>query len=136
MECWDTAGQERYGALTQMFYRGAAAALVVYDITSRATFERARKWVQELQQQPNQNTIIVLVGNKVDMENMRQVPVQQAQEYADQQDICYIESSAKANINIQEAFKLIADQLTKQGTKGQPKNQKAQTIVVDDNNDA
>lgn len=133
MEVWDTAGQERYGGLTQMFYRGAAAALVVYDITSRSTFERAKRWVQEVQEQPQQQTLIILVGNKVDMESMRQVPRAQAEAYAQSREVLHMESSAKANMNIHEIFQTLADQLSKQGNRGNTnKGQKAQSITVDD----
>ncbi|CAN6344046.1 unnamed protein product [Urochloa humidicola] len=66
-ELWDTAGQERYHSLAPMYYRGAAAAIVVYDITNSASFTRAKKWVQELQAQGNQNTIMALAGKKADL---------------------------------------------------------------------
>uniref|UniRef100_A0A453JHM1 Uncharacterized protein n=1 Tax=Aegilops tauschii subsp. strangulata TaxID=200361 RepID=A0A453JHM1_AEGTS len=66
-EIWDTAGQERYHSLAPMYYRGAAAAIVVYDITNAASFTRAKKWVQELQAQGNPNTVMALAGNKADM---------------------------------------------------------------------
>ncbi|KAG6482114.1 hypothetical protein ZIOFF_058743 [Zingiber officinale] len=72
-EIWDTAGQERYHSLAPMYYRGAAAAVVVYDITNSATFTRAKKWVQELQAQGSSNTIIALAGNKADLLEARQV---------------------------------------------------------------
>uniref|UniRef100_A0A804LSB8 Ras-related protein RHN1 n=1 Tax=Zea mays TaxID=4577 RepID=A0A804LSB8_MAIZE len=72
-EIWDTAGQERYHSLAPMYYRGAAAAIVVYDITNAASFTRAKKWVQELQAQGNSNTIVALAGNKADLLDTRQV---------------------------------------------------------------
>ncbi|KAK4590614.1 hypothetical protein RGQ29_020964 [Quercus rubra] len=72
-DIWDTAGQERYHSLAPMYYRGAAAAVVVYDISSMDTFTRAKKWVQELQRQGNQNLVMALVGNKSDLEAKREV---------------------------------------------------------------
>ncbi|WRX33614.1 Small GTPase - like 10 [Theobroma cacao] len=72
-DIWDTAGQERYHSLAPMYYRGAAAAVVVYDITSSDSFERAKKWIQELQRQGNPNLIMFLVANKVDLEEKRKV---------------------------------------------------------------
>ncbi|XBI77913.1 hypothetical protein VPH35_087694 [Triticum aestivum] len=75
-EIWDTAGQERYHSLAPMYYRGAAAAIIVYDITNAASFTRAKKWVQELQAQGNPNTVMALAGNKADMLEARQVPVE------------------------------------------------------------
>ncbi|KAJ9688457.1 hypothetical protein PVL29_014230 [Vitis rotundifolia] len=72
-DIWDTAGQERYHSLAPMYYRGAAAAVVVYDITSMDSFERAKKWVQELQRQGNPNLLMILVANKADLETKREV---------------------------------------------------------------
>lgn len=64
-EIWDTAGQERYHSLAPMYYRGAQAALIVYDITSKESFLKAQNWVRELQRQANANIVIALVGNKL-----------------------------------------------------------------------
>lgn len=72
-EIWDTAGQERYHSLAPMYYRGANAAVVVYDITSAESFERAKKWTLELQKQAQPDIVIALVGNKTDLETQRQV---------------------------------------------------------------
>jgi len=72
-EIWDTAGQERYHSLAPMYYRGAAAAIVVYDITNRDTFQRAKQWVKELQRQGNPNIVIALAGNKSDLNSKRKV---------------------------------------------------------------
>ncbi|GMH13231.1 hypothetical protein Nepgr_015072 [Nepenthes gracilis] len=70
-EIWDTAGQERYHSLAPMYYRGAAAAIIVYDITNEESFIRAKKWVQELQKQGNPNMVMALAGNKADLEDKR-----------------------------------------------------------------
>ncbi|KAL3345645.1 hypothetical protein AABB24_024547 [Solanum stoloniferum] len=75
-EIWDTAGQERYHSLAPMYYRGAAAAIIVYDITSSDSFAKAKKWVQELQKQGNSNMIMALAGNKADLEDRRNVPAE------------------------------------------------------------
>nr|XP_029121697.1 ras-related protein RHN1 isoform X3 [Elaeis guineensis] len=72
-DIWDTAGQERYHSLAPMYYRGAAAAVVVYDISSTDSFNRAKKWVQELQRQGNPHLVMALVANKADLETKRQV---------------------------------------------------------------
>ncbi|XP_043939705.1 ras-related protein Rab-5B isoform X2 [Protopterus annectens] len=72
-EIWDTAGQERYHSLAPMYYRGAQAAIVVYDITNQETFARAKTWVKELQRQASPNIVIALSGNKADLSNKRTV---------------------------------------------------------------
>merc|ERR1712178_585322 len=66
-EIWDTAGQERYHSLAPMYYRGAQAAVVVYDVTSQDSFERAQRWISELRDQANRDIVIALAGNKVDL---------------------------------------------------------------------
>jgi Ras-related protein Rab-5C len=135
-ELWDTAGQERYNALAPMFYRNAAAALIVYDITSRNSLDRAKRWVTEIQSQPG--TIIVLIGNKVDMENLRQIPKEVAEQYAQEAGVYHFEASAKTNTNIHEIFQYVADKLALQSTGGAgAKSNKSnqQTIIVDDNSE-
>lgn len=72
-EIWDTAGQERYHSLAPMYYRGAQAAIVVYDITNQDSFVRAKNWVKELQRQGNPDIVIALAGNKVDLEEERKI---------------------------------------------------------------
>lgn len=72
-EIWDTAGQERYHSLAPMYYRGAQAAIVVYDITSQETFGRAKNWIKELQRQASPNIVIALAGNKADLSSKRMV---------------------------------------------------------------
>merc|ERR1712048_728506 len=74
-EIWDTAGQEKYHSLAPMYYRGSAAAIVVYDITRRSSFQTLKNWVQELQALGPENIVIALAGNKVDLESQREVQV-------------------------------------------------------------
>ena len=77
-EIWDTAGQERYHSLAPMYYRGAPATIVVYDITSQASFVRAKNWVRELQKQAVERIVIGLAGNKVDLGQLREVEYEEA----------------------------------------------------------
>jgi len=112
-EIWDTAGQERYHSLAPMYYRGAAAAIVVYDITSAPSFGRAKTWVKELQRQGSQDVVIALAGNKVDREAERKVSADEARKYAEENGLAFIETSAKTNINVRELFLAIARKLPK-----------------------
>lgn len=75
-EIWDTAGQERYHSLAPMYYRGAQAAIVVYDITNQESFNRAKTWVRELQRQASPNIVIALAGNKADLANKRMIEME------------------------------------------------------------
>jgi len=113
-EIWDTAGQERYHSLAPMYYRGAAAAVVVYDLTNRQSFVRAKSWVRELQRQGNPNIVIALAGNKSDLEKeKRQIDAEEAKTYAEDNGISFMETSAKADINVTPLFEAIALKLPK-----------------------
>uniref|UniRef100_A0A672FB76 small monomeric GTPase n=1 Tax=Salarias fasciatus TaxID=181472 RepID=A0A672FB76_SALFA len=112
-EIWDTAGQERYHSLAPMYYRGAQAAIVVYDITNEESFVRAKNWVKELQRQASPNIVIALAGNKADLANKRALDFQDAQSYADDNSLLFMETSAKTSMNVNEIFMAIAKKLPK-----------------------
>eukprot|EP00045_Choanoeca_perplexa_P002135 m.23151 g.23151 ORF g.23151 m.23151 type:complete len:204 (-) comp11341_c0_seq1:121-732(-) len=112
-EIWDTAGQERYHSLAPMYYRGAQAAIVVYDVTNTDTFGRAKNWVKELQRQANPNIVIALAGNKADLAAKRQVNTDEAQQYAEENGLLFMETSAKTAMNVNEIFMAIAKKLPK-----------------------
>jgi len=112
-EIWDTAGQERYHSLAPMYYRGAASAVVVYDLTNRQSFVRAKSWVKELQKQGNPNIVIALAGNKLDLQEKRQVESDEAKSYADENGIMFMETSAKTDHNVTSLFEQIALKLPK-----------------------
>lgn len=77
-QIWDTAGQERYRAITSAYYRGAVGALLVYDVTSRSSFEAVHRWLMELQSHASQKDMIIsLIGNKTDLERQREVSTEE-----------------------------------------------------------
>lgn len=127
-EIWDTAGQERYHSLAPMYYRGAQVAIVVYDITTPESFNRAKTWVKELQRQASPNIVIALAGNKVDLEDKRMVEETDAKTYAQENGLLYIETSAKTATNVNELFLAIAKKLPKSDTTG-PSGQSRQRGV-------
>eukprot|EP00796_Vickermania_ingenoplastis_P013471 gene13471-9279_t len=107
-EIWDTAGQERYRSLVPVYYRSAAAAFIVYDITDRRSFERSVQWIHELRQNVHSNDLhMVLLGNKSDL-SQRQVSAEEGEKVAQEEGLAgFLETSAKENRNIDAAFELI-----------------------------
>ncbi|EOD23223.1 Rab5a, rab family GTPase [Emiliania huxleyi CCMP1516] len=101
---WDTAGSERYKALAPMYYRGAEAAIVVYDITSFESFEGAKSWVHDLKLYGQPHVVIALAANKSDLEQYRVVTTQEGQAYARENEMSYFETSAKTGHNVRRMF--------------------------------
>jgi len=120
LEIVDVAGAEKYRSLAPMYYRGAAAVIIVFDITSLSSFNIARAWVKEIQEEGRIDAIITLAGNKVDREIEREVTWEKAMKYANAKGIFYMETSAKKNQNVTELFTDIARKLAKEQvpTKG------------------
>jgi len=122
-EIWDTAGQERYKSLAPMYYRGAAVAVVVYDVTSAASYDGARNWVSELERscgpEKKDKMIIALLGNKVDLgEDARAVETSAAKAFAVEKGLLFAETSAKSGQNINDIFQEMANNLDLQKKKG------------------
>lgn len=104
LQIWDTAGQESFRSITRSYYRGAAGALLVYDITRKETFEHLLSWLEDARQNSNSNMTIILVGNKADLEHRREVPKEAGEAFAKQHGLLFLETSAKNNTNVEEAF--------------------------------
>lgn len=109
MQIWDTAGQERYRSITASYYRGAHGMFIVYDITERATFENAFTiWLKEARARLGEDVPIVVVGNKCDLEDQRVVSIEEAEGRAEEMGTFFMETSAKQNHNVGQAFELLA----------------------------
>lgn len=104
LQIWDTAGQERFRAVTRSYYRGAAGALLVYDITRRITYNHLTSWLTDARNLTNPNTVIMLIGNKKDLEAQRDVTYEEAAQFAKENGLIFVESSAKTGENVEEAF--------------------------------
>ena len=104
-EIWDTAGQERYHSLAPLYYRNASVLFVVFDVTCYMSYAQAKKWISELKHTGPEKAHIVLVGNKIDITDLQKINVSQVNEYARENNITYIETSAKTNYNIEKLFK-------------------------------
>ncbi|KAJ3429294.1 ras-related protein rab-5c [Anaeramoeba flamelloides] len=111
LQIWDTAGQERYHSLAPMYYRGAGAAFIIYDITSYDTFEKSKKWIEELKKLGDPDVRIALVGNKIDLVEERVIEKEKGQEYAEKNGLVFFETSAKTSENVDRLFIEMTQQL-------------------------
>lgn len=101
---WDTAGQERFRFITRAYYRGAMGTIIVYDITHRESFNNVEKWIKDIKSNSSENMSIILVGNKKDLEDIREISYEEGIELSNKYGISFYETSAKNNYNIDEAF--------------------------------
>lgn len=104
LQIWDTAGQEAFRSITRSYYRGAAGALLVYDITRRDTFNHLTTWLEDARQHSNSNMVIMLIGNKSDLETRREVKKEEGEAFAREHGLIFMETSAKTAANVEEAF--------------------------------
>lgn len=104
LQIWDTAGQESFRSITRSYYRGAAGALLVYDITRKDTFDHILSWLEDARAHSNSDMSIILVGNKSDLEHRREVPRESGEAFAKEHGLLFLETSAKSNANVEDAF--------------------------------
>jgi small GTP-binding protein len=106
-QIWDTAGQERYKSITSTYYKGAKGAFIVYDITNRLTFESVDKWIQDLNLNSDKNITLLLIGNKKDLADKREVTTEEGEEKAKSFGLAFLETSALTGENIDKVFDYI-----------------------------
>uniref|UniRef100_A0A3Q4BUQ0 Ras-related protein Rab-25 n=1 Tax=Mola mola TaxID=94237 RepID=A0A3Q4BUQ0_MOLML len=103
-QIWDTAGLERYRAITSAYYRGAVGALLVYDISKHLTYESTERWLKELYEHADPHIVVMLVGNKTDLESLRTVPTDEGRAFAEKKGLMFMETSALDSTNVEAAF--------------------------------
>ncbi|NXG59023.1 RAB17 protein, partial [Hemiprocne comata] len=112
LEIWDTAGQEKYQSICHLYYRGAHAALLVYDITNEETLSRAKLWLRDLEKEFLPDEIVVaLVANKTDLAAEREVTTEEGEEFARTKGLLFMETSAKSNHQVKDIFMAMAQEL-------------------------
>lgn len=104
LQIWDTAGQDRFGVLTRKFCKHSNVILIVYDVSIRKTFEKITEWISNIEENASRNVLVVLVGNKCDLETERQVSCEEGRQLADQYKLAFYETSALKDINISQVF--------------------------------
>jgi len=128
MEFWDTAGQERYRSLAPMYYRGAKVAFIVYDITNKDSLNNAKSWLKEVERRGEPDCLLVLLGNKLDVNNSRQVEREEVAVFSETNNIMFSEVSAKTGININEIMIRVAKELALKMPSQDPK---PDTFIID-----
>ncbi|XP_016412101.1 ras-related protein Rab-6A-like isoform X2 [Sinocyclocheilus rhinocerous] len=108
LQLWDTAGQERFRSLIPSYIRDSAAAVVVYDITNVNSFQQTTKWIDDVRTERGGDVIIMLVGNKTDLADKRQVSIEEGERKAKELNVMFIETSAKAGYNVKQLFRRVA----------------------------
>jgi len=119
LQLWDTAGQERFRSLIPSYIRDSSVAVVVFDVTSQKSFQQTRKWVDDVRGERGNDVIIVLVGNKTDLNEKREVTAAQGEEEAKKLGCMFVETSAKVGHNVKGLFKKIAQALPGMEGEGQ-----------------
>jgi Ras-related protein Rab-1A len=131
MQIWDTAGQERFKNIISSYYRGANGILLLYDVTEKDSFKNLSNWLIEIEKNASKNVLKILIGNKVDLEDKRVISFNQGKEFADTYGLKYIETSAKKNLNVTEAFETLARELMlASGDKNVTKQKPNKTISI------
>ncbi|KAK4536889.1 hypothetical protein CDCA_CDCA10G2914 [Cyanidium caldarium] len=123
LQLWDTAGQERFRSLIPSYIRDSSVAVVVYDVTNRKSFLSTAKWIEEVRNERGSDVILVLVGNKTDQAEKRKVSVEEGEAKAKEYDILFIETSAKAGLNVKALFRKIAAALPGMSTNVSRENE-------------
>ncbi|KAL1918115.1 uncharacterized protein VTP21DRAFT_3381 [Calcarisporiella thermophila] len=121
LQIWDTAGQERFRTITTAYYRGAHGILLVYDVTDERSFKNIHNWYSNVEQHANEDVNKILIGNKCDMHDKVVVSSEQGQALAHELGLKFLETSAKSNINVEEAFFSLARDVKKRMFDGQPR---------------
>jgi small GTP-binding protein len=125
LQIWDTAGQERFRAVSKAYFRNAVGGFVVFDLTSRLSFDNLNSWINDLSTLGAPNAYVILVGNKVDLVDSREIVESEALAFAERYSFNYIETSARSGTNVKEAFSRLAGEVFRRVKSGQIQTVKA-----------
>ncbi|XP_032836172.1 ras-related protein Rab-6A isoform X2 [Petromyzon marinus] len=128
LQLWDTAGQERFRSLIPSYIRDSTVAVVVYDVTNVNSFQQTSKWIDDVRTERGSDVIIMLVGNKTDLADKRQVSIDEGERKAKELNVMFIETSAKAGYNVKQLFRRVAAALP--GMDASPERSKEDMIDI------
>jgi small GTP-binding protein len=120
LQIWDTAGQERFRSIAKAYFRNAVGVLLLFDICDRKTFDETNMWLNDVHSLCDPTAVVVLIGNKADMNQHRVVTLAEAEQFAEHHQLTYMETSALTGSNIREAFVKVATQIYRKGPKTRP----------------
>ena len=130
MQIWDTAGQERFRTVISSYFRGSHGLFLIYDITNRDSFKNLENWLSEIEENANKNVLKFLIGNKCDLENDREIQTKEGQDFANRNGMQFMETSAKEDKNINEAFEALAKLMMEFSNEKNSSLNKADTKVL------
>ena len=105
IQIWDTAGQENFRSITRAYYKNSVCAMLVYDITNRSSFENLQDWLKDIISQSPKTVLIILLGNKIDLKEKREVEFEEGEQFAQKNGLIFMETSAKTGEGVEEIFK-------------------------------
>ena len=132
-QIWDTAGQERYRAITSMYYKGAKGGLIVFDLSSKSTFQNVEKWFNEIKKTADPTINLILIGNKSDLKDKREISFEEGENKAKEMNVAYLETSALNADNVDKAFDLLIQEITKKMKKEIEEEEYEENDIHDDN---
>jgi len=119
LQLWDTAGQERFRSLIPSYIRDSSVAMIVYDTTNENSFKSVNKWVEDVREERGNDVVVMLVGNKADLQEDRQITTTQGEQKAAELNVIFMETSAKSGKNIKQLFRVVATKLPGMGEQNQ-----------------
>ena len=124
MQIWDTAGQERFRTVVATYFRGAHGILLLYDVTNKDSFKNLESWLIEIEKNAKEKVLKILIGNKCDLNDDREITTEEGKAFALRNGMEFMETSAKMNTNVTEAFETLGKLMIEFNSKGNQGTQK------------
>ena len=124
MQIWDTAGQERFRTVVATYFRGAHGILLLYDVTNKDSFKNLENWLIEIEKNAQEKVLKILIGNKCDLNDDREITTEEGKAFALRNGMEFMETSAKMNTNVTEAFETLGKLMIEFNSKGNQGTQK------------